>query len=218
MDEAPTTYAFVFADLAGYTALTEAHGDVDAARVALDFADLARRALAPGTHLVKTIGDAVMIAAPDPLAAACTAISLARECLERTQFLAVRIGIHVGSAVRREGDYYGAAVNVAARLAAHARAGEILCSDGVAACVADLSHVECIERGEVQLKNVLTPCRVWELQLTHVSEGRDCFVDPICRMRVTADDAAMCFEHLGTIYYFCSESCGLEFKRLQSGR
>ncbi len=48
----------VFADLAGYTALTEAHGDEDAAQVATRFHRLARAALPAGTTLVKTIGDA----------------------------------------------------------------------------------------------------------------------------------------------------------------
>jgi class 3 adenylate cyclase len=55
---------FCFIDLAGFTALTEAHGDEDAADLATSFAVLARSALAPGDQLVKTIGDAVLLTSP----------------------------------------------------------------------------------------------------------------------------------------------------------
>src|SRR5690349_19479113 len=55
---------FAFVDLAGFTALTEAQGDEDAADVAVRFATLARAALAPGDRLIKTIGDAVLVTSP----------------------------------------------------------------------------------------------------------------------------------------------------------
>lgn len=55
---------FCFVDLAGFTALTEAQGDDDAADVATRFADIARASLGPGDCLIKTIGDAVFIMSP----------------------------------------------------------------------------------------------------------------------------------------------------------
>ena len=61
---------FSFVDLAGFTALTEAHGDLDAADLLGRFIGLARASLSAGDELVKSIGDAVMLASPGPAAAA----------------------------------------------------------------------------------------------------------------------------------------------------
>lgn len=61
-----STVAFV--DLAGFTAMTDTHGDEEAATLAERFAALARLSLGPGERLVKTIGDAVMLDAPNPAA------------------------------------------------------------------------------------------------------------------------------------------------------
>ena len=124
---APT---FVFADLVGYTTLTEERGDEAAARLARDF----RRAMSAlsrehGASQVKSMGDGVMIWIGD----AGEAVSLAAETLEgvgtRSDLLPVRIGVHTGPAVRRGGDWYGSAVNVAARLADQATPNEALVSE-----------------------------------------------------------------------------------------
>ena len=71
MPETTTVEAtFVFADIAGFTALTEAHGDHDAAALVADFCRSVRAELpASGGTEVKTIGDAVMLTLPDPAAA-----------------------------------------------------------------------------------------------------------------------------------------------------
>ena len=60
-------HTFLFADLAGFTALTEAHGDEDAAKLAMEFCDSVRE-LPPdfGAEEVRTIGDAVMLRCDDP--------------------------------------------------------------------------------------------------------------------------------------------------------
>jgi adenylate cyclase len=61
---------FLFADLAGFTALTEAHGDRQAADVVDEFSSAVHTLLsAHGAALVKTIGDALMIHGSDPAAA-----------------------------------------------------------------------------------------------------------------------------------------------------
>ena len=57
---------FAMLDLAGYTALTEQHGDLHAADLAIEFAELARRCLRDGDRLIKSIGDAVLLASSDP--------------------------------------------------------------------------------------------------------------------------------------------------------
>jgi adenylate cyclase len=123
---APT---FVFADLVGYTALTERRGDEAAAAVAREFRRT-MRALSRrhGACQVKSMGDGVMIWAPD----AAEAIALAKEAVAevgaRADLLPVRVGVHTGPAVMQGCDWYGSAVNVAARLAAAAAPNEALVS------------------------------------------------------------------------------------------
>jgi class 3 adenylate cyclase len=125
-----STPTFLFADLVGYTALTEAVGNTAAADLAREF----RRTMCGlsrdhGARQVKSMGDGVMIWIGD----AGDAVSLAAETLERvgtrSDLLPVRIGVHTGPAVRRGGDWYGSAVNVAARLADRAEPNEALVSE-----------------------------------------------------------------------------------------
>ena len=115
---APT---FVFADLAGYTALTEERGDEAAARLAGEF----RRAMGALSRehratRVKSMGDGVMICAPDPADAVALAPRALAEVGTRPDLLPVRVGVHTGPAVMPGCDWYGSAVNVAARLARQA--------------------------------------------------------------------------------------------------
>lgn len=118
---------FLFADLAGYTALTEAHGDEAAADTADAFCFAIRRILPDyAAEQVKRIGDAVMIRIPDAGDAVALAVRVVNEISAGHGSLAVRIGMHTGPAVNRDGDWFGAAVNLAARVAAAAQPGEIL--------------------------------------------------------------------------------------------
>ncbi|HEY6557752.1 MAG TPA: adenylate/guanylate cyclase domain-containing protein [Polyangiaceae bacterium] len=124
---------FCFIDLAGFTALTEAQGDEDAADVATRFADVARAVLGAGDRLVKTIGDAVLITSPVPLSGICFVERLLDEVALDPRFPALRGGLHHGGAVHRKDDVFGAAVNLAARVAAEARHGEVLGTEPIAA-------------------------------------------------------------------------------------
>ena len=131
---APT---FVFADLAGYTALTEERGDEAAATVAREF----RRAMCAlsrehGATQVKSMGDGVMIWAPDPADAVALAARAVDEIGTRPDLLPVRVGVHTGPAVMRGCDWYGSAVNVAARLARQAEPNEALVSAATRAAAA----------------------------------------------------------------------------------
>ena len=100
---------FVFADLAGYSALTEAHGDEHAADVVAGFCAVVRALLgAYDAHEIKALGDALLIRVPD----AGNAIRLAARVVTEAAghgALGVRVGMHTGTAVLRDGDWYGAA-------------------------------------------------------------------------------------------------------------
>lgn len=121
----PERAVVLFADLCGYERLTDTRGDWAAADVAMRFAALARASLVPGARLVKTLGDGVLVVAPDLVAARTTAVRL-RELVRREPgLLPVRIGICAGPVVWRDGDVFGATVNRAARLADAAQPWEI---------------------------------------------------------------------------------------------
>jgi class 3 adenylate cyclase len=157
---APT---FLFVDLVGYTAMTDEQGDEAAAQLARAFRrTMCELSRAHGATQVKSMGDGVMIWAPD----AAAAIALAADTIEhvgrRPGLLPVRVGVHTGPVVMRGCDWYGSAVNVAARLAREAAPNEALVSastreaagrddDRLAAC------------RELALKGVTRPIAAWRL-------------------------------------------------------
>jgi adenylate cyclase len=203
---------FVFADIAGFTALTEAHGDFEAATLAADFASAIRAELPPDSdQYVKTIGDAVMLRVPD----AGEAIQLGVRVVEgvmQDQAPSVRVGVHHGPAIERDGDYFGAAVNLAARISALATGGEVLVSGKTAALVPDLEGIYFESRGRHELRNVREPIEVFAALRVGAAAGR-LAVDPVCNMTVDPDRAVGRLVHEGTAYFFCSLACAGEFAR-----
>lgn len=92
----PEEWTFAFVDLAGFTALTEAHGDLEAIGTVKAFRERVEALLAPGDRLVKTIGDAVMLAFPTPRAAVLlctTAVALAARDLGHVVTHLGRVGL-----------------------------------------------------------------------------------------------------------------------------
>jgi adenylate cyclase len=205
-------HTFVFADLAGYTALTEAHGDDDAATVATSFHALARECLVDGASLVKTIGDAVMLVAPSIEVGLRLALRISWAVSARPRFPAVRVGIHVGPAAERDGDYFGAAVNLASRVAAVARGGEIVCTEPVAFIAVAAQIAPARPMGTVRLKNVVMPVALYEVGAGDAI-GPLHYIDPVCRMQVAADAAPCTIEHESTLLHFCSPGCVASFRK-----
>jgi class 3 adenylate cyclase/YHS domain-containing protein len=201
--------AFLFADLSGFTALTEAHGDGQAADCAARFYELTQQALIGEARMVKKIGDAVMITAVQPMAAVSTALKLLASVQLEPGFPAVRCGIHMGQVIERDGDYYGAAVNLAARLTAFARSDQVLCTRPVAEALSGLD-VKLRSCGSAQFKNVAQPVEVFEI--TGISQGSDLWViDPVCRMRLEPEAAPARLPFQGSEYHFCSLVCAQTF-------
>ncbi len=201
---------FMFADLAGFTAITEAHGDTDASELAKQFETLVRERLPSGARLIKVMGDAAMVVADDELAC----ILFARDLLTAVEELpgrpAVRVGIHVGDAVERDGDYWGHAVNVAARLAARAGPCEILTTDavkariGATAAPADLVFEPL---GRQQLRNVSESLELFAVR----AECAEFPTDPVCRMRLSDNEGTGAIRFEGRTYRFCSIECTRKF-------
>jgi len=139
--------AIAFADLAGYTRLTEEEGELTAVDAVERFVEAVEITLPEQARVIKTIGDEVMIVGSDP--ATLTAWAVGFQRLQSGRPLP-RIGIHYGVALYRDGDYFGRAVNIASRVAARSAGGEVLVTRSVVA-YAD-SHLEFERIAEVKLK------------------------------------------------------------------
>ncbi len=116
-----------FADLVEFTRLGEEIAPEELGAVAGRFEEMASAVAEPPVRLVKMIGDAAMLVAIDPeanLEAAMRLIEVAEA--EGEQFPFLRAGLTYGPALARSGDYYGRAVNLAARITGVARPGSVL--------------------------------------------------------------------------------------------
>ena len=200
----------LFADLAGFTALTEAHGDGEAADVAGRFTELASTVMAQGARVVKTIGDAVMIVAPDGRTGLDTALALLRAVDDEPAFPGLRAGMHIGPVVERDGDVFGATVNLASRLAGHANVGQLLVTATGAALVTADDGVSVASLGPTYLKNVGDAVELFSVEDDHRTP-RAQVMDPVCRMFVDADDAPARLPYGDRTWLFCSFECARAF-------
>lgn len=204
-----STLVFAFIDLAGYTALTEAHGDDGAADCAQRFYRIARSSLTGGTRIVKRIGDAVMLVGADVPMCAESVMKLFAAADAEPGFPALRAGIYAGPAVEQDGDFFGATVNLAARAAAHARAGETLCGASVAESLKNRTSTRVVSLGSVALKNVSHAVELFSV-LPAAERRHDAAVDPVCRMAIAVPRVEL--THEGRTYYFCSDACAERFQ------
>ena len=136
-----------FADLAGYTRLTEQAGEEEAVGLVERFVEDVADTLPADARVIKTIGDEVMVVGTDAAALVDWAVDFQAAHDERPL---PRIGMHRGAALYRDGDYYGRAVNLAARVGARAAGGEVLVTRPVVDAAARGLAFERI--GEVKLK------------------------------------------------------------------
>ena len=167
MAEFPSgTVTFLFTDLEGSTRLWQLHPE--AMKTALARHDEVLREAIEGHagEVVKTTGDgfhAAFSAAHDALHAAVAGqLALAAERWEATGPLPVRMGIHTGPAELRDGDYYGTAVNRAARLMSAGHGGQIVVSLATEELVQE-SGVELLDLGEHVLRDLARPERVFQV-------------------------------------------------------
>jgi adenylate cyclase len=107
--------------------------------------------------VVKTIGDAVMVVGQDVRALVDWAVGFVSLFDERPQ---PRIGVHWGTTLYRDGDYFGRDVNLTSRVVARARGGEVLVTDSVVEAVSDSGHLSFEGIGQVKLKGFREPWRL----------------------------------------------------------
>jgi predicted ATPase/class 3 adenylate cyclase len=171
------TVTFLFTDLEGSTRLWEAYPEAMHDALARHDAILRGAIAARGGHLVKTTGDGVHAAFATAMGAVNAALdaqrSLTAESWGATGPLKVRMGLHTGSAVIRDGDYYGPALNRAARVMAAAHGGQVVCSEVTADMLRDeaIVDVELVDTGVHRLRGLGRPERI--VQLAAVGLARD---------------------------------------------
>jgi adenylate cyclase len=150
-----------FLDLGGYTRLTEERGDQAAAELVESLAVLVRRSSrAHGGVPAKWLGDGVMFYFREPAGAVVAALGMVEE-LPAAGLPPAHVGVAAGPVVAQGGDYYGRTVNLAARIAAHADAGQVLVNQSVVQAPPP-DGVDFVEVGPVQLKGFVRPVPLLE--------------------------------------------------------
>ena len=170
MSDQPTgTVTFLFTDLGSSTRLWDEHPEAMRAALARHDEILRTSVVAHGGHVVKMTGDGVHAVFEDPSAAVEAAAAgqraLAAEAWAFPEPLLVRMGIHTGPAELRAGDYYGGAVNRAARLMAIAHRGQVLASLATVELLRDElpTDVELLDLGEHRLRDLARPERIFQV-------------------------------------------------------
>jgi adenylate cyclase len=151
--------AMCFFDITGYTRLTQERGDEAAAQLAGDLGELVQRvSVKHGGRPVKWLGDGVMLHFPDAGPGVEAALEM-EVGVAGAGLPPAHVGLHAGPVIFQEGDYFGQTVNVAARIAEYARAGEVIVSQEVvdASPGADVAFRDI---GPVELKGVADALRL----------------------------------------------------------
>jgi adenylate cyclase len=154
--------AIAFSYLAGYTRFTEEAGEEEAFSTVERFIDAVNDTIPDDARVVKTIGDEVMLVGQDVHALTDWAVGFQRLYRERPT---PRIGVHSGVVLYRDGDYFGREVNLAARVVARARGGEVIVTDAVMDQIKTSEYLKFEEIGEVKLKGFDHPTALCRAQI-----------------------------------------------------
>jgi len=205
-------HTFLFADLAGFTALTEAMGDQEAADLAGRFgSEVEERLPEYKAEAIKSIGDALMIRSERAEDAVKLGFELVHEVGGQHFVPTVRVGMDTGEAVARGGDWFGATVNLAARVSGIAAGDEVLLTEATRAAAGTVEGVEIREHGRHQLKNVVEPVLLHAAVREGQRSATGLPIDPVCRMAIDPGHCAGTLIHQEREFHFCSLECVARF-------
>jgi adenylate cyclase len=151
----------VFADLSGYTRLTEESGDEEAARVSLKLAEVVNEiASRHRGAVVKMLGDGVHFHFRDPHDAVMASLEIV-DAVHPAGLPPAHVGVNAGPMIYDEGDYFGRTVNIAARIASQAGPDQVFVGEDV------LHHItprgfRLAEVGAFELKGIVKPLMLYE--------------------------------------------------------
>ena len=194
--------AILIADLSGYTALTETHGASSAADLIDKYIEIVNNCLVGDTHLHARVGDGVVIVSTSADSLIATSIMLFQNTLEHN-FLQVHGGLHYGKILKRNNDYFGTTINLAARIAAKADPGSIWCSSEYINALNDKSELKFLPKGKQSFKNISDEIDVHELVIENSTSYH---IDPVCRMLLKESENAIPHPRDESLF-FCSQNC-----------
>ncbi|HLY39380.1 MAG TPA: adenylate cyclase regulatory domain-containing protein [Candidatus Binatia bacterium] len=197
----------VFVDLCSFTPIADAMGDHESADVLARFSALVRDAAVRWDgRVVKQIGDAFMLSFVGPGAAVACALEIERRAAAEPRFPALRAGINWGRVLYRDGDYVGANVNVAARVADEAGRHEVFVTEAVRRAAAPVGGIEFRPVGRRRLKGVSDEVELFRaVAVDETATAR--VVDPVCGMEIGAAEAAARLALGDRELAFCSAQC-----------
>jgi adenylate cyclase len=152
--------AIGFADLVGFTRLGEEVAPEELGRLSTRLEALTSDVVEPPVRLVKTIGDAVMLASPDPAALVSSTLALIDAAdAEGSEFPQLRAGVALGPALSRAGDWFGRPVNLASRITSVSRPGSVLVDREVRAATREVYRWS--YAGERRLRGIREPVALY---------------------------------------------------------
>lgn len=210
--EQPVMATFCFVDIAGYSALTDSHGEHAAADLVDNFNGLIHAAVDPFGTVQELSGDNAFLVFPEPAMALRAITKLYGTVADQQDLPLVRTGLHHGAALLRGNRYFGSTVNIAARIAAQATGGEILCTRPVVDALAlhERGDTSIAFRGWVALKNLPNPIELHAITLSALA--RRYVIDPVCQMQVDSLAAGDTLLLAGRQWWFCSSACARRFE------
>ncbi len=159
----------MFTDIVGFTEFTALRGDAEALGILALQERIVLAELGDSGHVVKELGDGLMLWFDDACAAVSTGLRLQerfeQEAMETEAPLWVRIGVHSGQQSRRGNDLVGHDVNVASRIMNLAGSGEVLTSEAtVERTDGGLPDVQFERLGPVVMKGIPTPINLYRAE------------------------------------------------------
>ncbi len=209
LDSLEIDASFLIADLAGYTSLTEVHGDLSAADIVSRFIEIVKESLKEDTNLVNQIGDEVLITSGNPKSILKTAINIFNKTENEPNFPSIHIGLHGGKVIKRAGQYFGNTLNLTSRICSYSKPGQLLCSHEFVKFVQNKGKYDFLKLGDIRFKNVAKSVAVYEIILE--SNKIKLSIDPICKMQVDMDNPPAKIPYEGKSYFFCSYQCSKKF-------
>jgi adenylate cyclase len=186
-------------------------GDHAAANVLRRFSTTVRSSASHhGGRIVKQIGDAFMLCFAHPTDAIEFGLTVDQFVDTESQFPALHIGAHHGPVLYRDGDYIGATVNLAARVAAAGAAEQFLITEDLRDAATNLTGVDFVALPPRRLKGLPEPIRLVQVR-RHLGQRADRETDPVCGLLLHPNEVATRATWQGVSYAFCCEICQQAF-------
>jgi class 3 adenylate cyclase len=153
--------AFLFCDLKDFTAYADTCGDAAAVAAVDVFAETVARERGEDVRLMKSLGDGAMLVYSEPEAAAAAGARIIT-AMREADSLNAHAGVHYGPAIARDGDYFGGAVNLTARLLGTAGRDELVATRPVVERTSGVFDWE--PSGAHRLRGVSEPVEIFRVR------------------------------------------------------